>query len=95
MPVLADVLMLLAFVDVLQDHGYAIRSVSWPAWAQLLVFRRADLRALFTTVAPGVADAAATRGFRHRRGHVEDALRLAGTVFETREAKRLASICAR
>lgn len=93
MPVLTDILVFLAFVDVLQDNGHAIRPVSRAAGAQLIVFRRADPRTLLATIAPRSADAAATRRFRHRRCDVEDALRLSGAVFVTSEAKRLASIC--
>lgn len=93
MPVLTDVLVLLAFVDVLQDNSHAIRPVSRAAGAQLIVLLRADLRTLLATIAPRGADAAATRCFRHRRRDLEDALRLPGAVLVAREAERLASIC--
>lgn len=64
-PILADILMLLTLVDVFQNDGHAIRSVSRSARAQLLVLFRADLRTLLATIAPRGADAAATRCLRN------------------------------
>jgi len=93
MSVLTDILVFLAFVDVLQDNSHAIRPISRATGAQLVIFLRADLRTLLATIAPRGADAAATRCFRHRRRDFEDALRPSGAVLVTREAKRLASIC--
>lgn len=93
MSILADVLVFLALVDVLQNNGHAIRSVTLAAGAELIVLGRTDPRALLATVAPGGADAAATGCLRHRRRHLEDALRFAGAVFVAGEAQRLASVC--
>lgn len=94
MPVLADILVFLAFVDILQDYGLLIRSVPGTARAQFLEFFRPNLGTLLATIPPSVANAAATRRFRHRRCHVEDALRLSGPVFETDEAERFSSVYA-
>ena len=93
MPVLADILVFLAFVDILQDYGLLIRSVPGTARAQFLEFFRPNLGTLLATIPPSVANAAATRRFRHRRCHVKDALRLSGPVFETDEAERFSSVC--
>lgn len=93
MPVLADILVFLAFVDILQDYGLLIRSVPGTTRAQFLEFFRPNLGTLLATIPPSVANAAATRRFRHRRCHVKDALRLSGPVFETDEAERFSSVC--
>lgn len=93
MPVLADILVFLAFVDILQDYGLLIRSVPGTARTQFLEFFRPNLGTLLATIPPSVANAAATRRFRHRRCHVKDALRLSGPVFETDEAERFSSVC--
>lgn len=93
MPVLTDILVFLAFVDILQDDGLQIRSVSGTTRTQFLEFFRSNLGTLLATISPSVANAAATRRFRHRRGHVKDALRPSGTVFETDEAERFSSVC--
>lgn len=93
MPILADILVLLTLVDIFQDNGNAIRSVSRSARAQLLVLFRADLRALLATVAPRGADAAATCCLRDRRRHFEDALGSSGITLVAGEAKRFASVC--
>jgi len=92
MSVLTDILVFLAFVDIFQNNGHTIRSISRAAGAQLIVLLRADLRTLLAMIAPRVTDAAAARRFRHRRRDFEDALRSSGAVLVTREAKRLASI---
>lgn len=93
MPVLTDILVFLAFVDILQDDGLQIGSVSGTTRTQFLEFFRSNLGTLLATISPSVANAAATRRFRHRRGHVEDALRPSGTVLETDEAERFSSVC--
>lgn len=93
MPVLTDVLVFLAFVDILEDDRLLIRSVSGTTRAQFLEFFRPNLGTLLATISPSVANAAATRRLRHRRGHIKDALRPSGTVFETDEAERFSSVC--
>lgn len=91
-PVLTDILVLLAFVDILQDDGLLIRPVSGTTRAQFLEFFRSNLGTLLTTISPSVANAAAARRFRHRRCHIKDTLRPSGPVFETDEAERFSSV---
>lgn len=93
MPVLTDILVLLAFVDILQDDGLLIRPVSGTTRAQFLEFFRSNLGTLLATISPSVANAAAARRFRHRRCHIKDTLRPSGPVFETDEAERFSSVC--
>lgn len=92
MSVLTDILVLHTLINVLQNDSHTIRPVSRPARTQLIVFLRANPRTFLAIVAPGSADAAATRCLRHRRRYFKDALRLSGAMFVAREAKRLASI---
>lgn len=84
--------MLLALINILQDDSDFIRPVSRSTGTQIFVLLGPDLWTLFAVVAPGVADAAAASGLRDRGGHVENALRPSGAVFETREAERFSLV---
>lgn len=63
--ILTDVLVFLALVDVLQDNGDSVRSVSRSSRAEFLEFPGSYLRTLLAIVAPSVADAATARRLRH------------------------------
>jgi hypothetical protein len=93
MSILADVLVLFAFINVFQNNGHAIRPVPLSARTQLVVFLRVSSWTLFTTVAPGGTNTAATGCLCHRRCHFEDTLRPSATVLVARKTQRLASIC--
>lgn len=87
MPVLTNILVLLALVDVLQNRGDLIGPVSWTPRTQFLELFATNFGALLASIAPSVTDATAARRFCYRRGHVEDALWLSGTVFKTGETE--------
>lgn len=91
--VLADVLVLLALVYVLEDNGHPVGAITRTAGTQILKLFCSVLRTLFATSTPRVADAAAARRLRYRRRHVEDALRTTTDVLQAREAQRFSSIC--
>lgn len=62
----ADVIVLLALVDVFQDDSHAVGSIAKSARTKGLEFLGSRLGALLAVIAPGVADAAAARCLRHR-----------------------------
>jgi len=93
MSILANVLMLFAFIDVFQNNGHAIWPVALSARAQLVIFFRTSSWAFLATIAPGGTNTTATGCLCHRRCHFEDTLRSSATMLVTRKAQRLASIC--
>lgn len=90
--VLTDVLMLLTLVDVFQDDGNPIRSVTRSARTQFLELLRSNLRTLLAIITPCVANTAAASSLGHCRGHVEDTLRLSSAMFEASETERFPPI---